>query len=432
MVVMKKFKLCTCSIIVLILVSCTVNRHTTGNEVPDSRNRSGRFLFLSDAHLNTFNDSTKYGDDTGLGLWKSFLAKADALISSQSPDFVIYTGDLPAHYTCNGGCYLPPDGRAAHNTNLGTILMDLRTLVARRHIPFLYVPGNNDAIAGNYYSFADEKQQTLFSLISEAGNPYPALNVNASGYIAPCMVSNPHPEMGYYSARPVRGLRVIILNTVIYTKNFHPADGTTQIADGNEQMQWLEAELKDAVSTGDKVYIAMHIPPGLDAFGSQKTPSPTWVHVPGQTQSWLNSFLELVSKYQQTVTGVLYGHTHMDEFRRLYDSSGTKITGVAISCPGITPNHLNNPGFKMVQYDRKSKALLDFTTYYTTPTARYWGDSTYSFNKVFHFSNTNTLYQNISSASLDELVPGMNTIYMVKNGSALYNIRPAVEVKFGQ
>ena len=429
---LKKYLLLLSAPLLLFLVSCNVNRRTTRNEIPDNRKGSSRFLFLSDAHLNTFSDSTRFGDDTGLGLWKNFLTKAEALISSQSPDFVIYTGDLPAHYTCNGGCYLPPDGRAVHNTNLGTILMDLRNLVARRHIPLLYVPGNNDAIAGNYYSFADEKQQTLFSLIGEAGNPYPALNVNASGYIAPCMVSNPHPEMGYYSTRPVKGLRVIILNTVIYSINFHPVDGTTQLADGNEQMQWLAAELKDAVSTGDKVYIAMHIPPGLDAFGSQKTPSPTWVHLPDQSPSWLNSFLGLVARYQHTVAGILYGHTHMDEIRRLYDSSGTQITGVAISCPGITPNHLNNPGFKMVQYDKKSKALLDFTTFYTTPRARYWGDSTYSFNKVFHFSNSNTIYQNVSSASLDDLMPMMNTIYMVKNGGTLYNIKPAVEVKFGQ
>ena len=394
------------------------------------------FLFLSDIHLDTFSDTTSYGLDTGMGLWKIFLKEVDSLLgSSNPPQFVVYTGDLPAHYTCSTpNCYLPAGERQIHNRNLSTILTGLRNLVTRHHTPLFYIPGNNDGLAGNYYSFADENNNTAFSLISETVNPYPALNINQTGTMAPCMISNSHPTMGYYSARAIEGLRIIALNTVMFSKKFNPVDGTHPPEDGKEQLNWLSTELKDAAEKGDKVYLAMHIPPGLDAYAYSKNPDKAgmWVQVPDSQSNLLNGFLSLVSQYQNTITGILFGHTHMDELRRLYDPAGTHITEVAISCPGLTPQHMNNPGFKIVQFDRQTMELMDFTTYYTQPAAQSWGGRSYSFNGIFGYPAGNTLYKNVSTDSIRHLQAAMNRIYTVMNGAAGYDIQPGIEVKTGQ
>ena len=245
------------------------------------------FLFLSDIHLNTTNDSTVYGGDTGMDLWANFLQKADSILGgNNAPRFVVYTGDLPAHYHCTPSCYLAPDERATHNQNLTIILTGLRNLASKHNTPFFYLPGNNDGLAGDYCSFADSLQQTPFSLVPDSTNPYPALNLRQGTNQAPCMVSNPHPTMGYYSARPVKGLRLISLNTVIYVSSFQPDDGTNQLTDGNNQMAWLAAQLADAKVKKEKVYIAMHVPPGMNAYSSTSM----WVKLPGQKVSWLNTF----------------------------------------------------------------------------------------------------------------------------------------------
>lgn len=431
---MKTFK----QLLVLILL-CSFSFISCKGEkkAPESESEAiatdAKFLFLSDIHLNSFKQTTDYKvDDTGMILWKAFLSKADSVISSTSPDFIIYTGDLPSHV--QDCCIpLPANERVPHNKNIETILSGLRKLATKHKKTLLYLPGNNDGIAGDYASFADENQQTPFSLIPENKNPYPALNINTTGNTAPCMVSNPEPKMGYYSARPIEGLRVIALNTVIHSANFFGADGTNQLADAQQQMTWLSNELKDAQSKGEKAYIAMHIPPGIDAYGYQKhgDDATNWAKLPANNP-WNNQFLQIVADNQTTIAGILYGHTHMDELRRLYDPSGENITEVAISCPGVTPIHDNNPGFKVVTYDTTSKELLDFTTYYTVPSASVWGSNTYNFNQQFGYSNNNTLYDNLVQDSLDSIHVKLNKIYTVMHNAPSYNVEPGIEVKAEQ
>ena len=404
------------------------------NKAPQQRHitktghkKNPSFLFLSDVHINTTSKTTVYGGDTGEDLWAAFLHKADTILrGKESPSFIIYTGDLPAHYSCSTGCYLPPASRTGHNNNIDTILSALHRLADKYHKPLFYLPGNNDALAGDYYSFADEQQQTPLSL--EPASPYffPKAMGNNNSTAAPCMVSAPHPTMGYYSACPVKGLRLVALNTVIFNANFTAVDGTTQQRDGNIQMIWLAAQLADAEAKKEKVYIAMHIPPGTDAYGGKSM----WVQLPGNKTNWLNSFLNLTDRYKATIAGILYGHTHMDEVRRLYDSTGTHITAVAISCPGVTPQHYNNPGFKTVQYDPENMQLLDFTTYYTHPGQQYWGDSTYSFSQAYGRLPGMTIYGRLSNMPLQNVSNGMNRIFTVKNGAATYNITSGIEVKY--
>ncbi len=391
--------------------------------------KNSTFLFLSDIHLDSHTQNTDYGGDTGMILWNAFLKKADAVISNTNPDFIVYTGDLPSHVPvcCKS---LTPEQRIPHNQNIAAILSGLRDLADKHNKALMYLPGNNDGIAGDYATFTDEKGNTPFSLIPENTNSYPALNINTSGDKAPCMVSNPEPKMGYYSARPIEGLRIIALNTVIHSANFFSADGTNQLADAKKQMTWFSNQLKDAKNKNEKVYIAMHIPPGIDAYGYQKkgNAATNWKELPAPND-WNNQFLQIVADNQETIAGILYGHTHMDELRRFYDPTGQNITEIGISCPGVTPNHYNNPGFKIVTYDTQSKELMDFTTYHTVPSATTWGNATYNFNDIFKYSSSQTMYENLKSDSLSDIHTKLDSIYTVMHGSAGYNIAPGIEVK---
>jgi hypothetical protein len=406
-----------------------ISKNNTVSSEVDTQETTSKFLFLSDIHLDTDSIHTKYGYDTGMKLWKAFLSKADSVIDQEQPNFIVYTGDLPAHY--KGTFFLPKGKRTDHNKNIATILEGLRELADQHDTPLFYLPGNNDAIAGDYYSFSDEDQKTPLSLVSENINPYPALNIDSTGKKAPYMIDDRNLNRGYYSAQLTDGLRLIALNTVIYSKNFKNVDGGTQLDYGNKQMAWLDQELKNAKNAGDKAYVAMHIPPGIDAYGYTHDGNPyNWIaKIPTANNSWNNQFLQVVANHTSTITGVLYGHTHMDELRRLYDPAGNTITEVAISCPGVTPQHYNNPGFKVVTYDTSSKELLDFTTYFTTPGVSTWGNSTYNFNSQFGYSDDRTLYQNLSQDNIDSLHIKLNKIYTVKNGNPAYDVQSGIEVK---
>ena len=390
------------------------------------------FIQVSDVHFNSKVTTTNYGDDTGQKLWTKTKAKLTEIIRQRpAPQFIVYTGDLPAHYACDKTCFIPPDQRKTHNTNIAQILIDLRQLVDDTGIPLLFAPGNNDSLAGNYYSFADRNNETLLSLTPDHENTYPALNSMHTCGNTPCILSNPHPQMGYYSARPTDGLRVITLNSIIFGHKYQQVDGVMQTDAGNTQMNWLSTELAAARLNGEKVLIIMHIPPGKDAYAvaHNKKPVQMWTELPLSGNSWTNQFLGLAEKYQSEITGILYGHTHMDEVRRLYDVDGIQITEVAVSAPGVTPLHHNNPGIKVYWYNSSTKELLDFETHYTTPTALSWGKQSYRFSTIFRCDANSTIYQCLSDASLTDVNTAMGTIFTVMNGAPAYQTMSGIEVK---
>ncbi len=422
-------------VVVLVLSSCFSGKHIAQNHGVAVSTHNPTFLFISDIHLNSLSENTSQGNDTGLGLWKIFLNKIDTLLSgSEAPQFIICTGDMPAHYSCSGSCYLEEKDRVTHNANLATAFSQLRDLTTKYHVPFFYLPGNNDALAGDYFSFSDKGNNTPFSLLPEAVNPFPALNIKGGSQTAPCMVSNTHAAMGYYSALAAAGIKLIAMNTVIFTSKFKSVDGTDAEADGAEELEWLKTELQDAATKNEKVYIAMHVPPGLDAYyyKSDTVNAGMWASNIQPQYYWLNRFLTIIANNKKNIAGILYGHTHMDELRRLYDSTGTTITALAISCPAITPLHHNNPGFKLVRYDATTKAMLDFTTYYTSPTAASWGNASYSFNTIFGFNPGKTMFTNLTNTPVANIARNMNKIFTVMNGKVNYDITPGIDVKFGQ
>jgi sphingomyelin phosphodiesterase acid-like 3 len=338
---------------------------------------------------------------------------------------------LPAHYKCDTTCYLSGKKLQKHNAELSTALTDLRNITSRYKVPLYYVPGNNDGLAGDYYSFANSNQQTLFSLAQDSTNPYPALNISASKTHTPYIMSMPDPSLGYYSVLAILGLRIVVLNSVILGNKYEANDGVPQLDAGNEEMKWLSEQLKDAKAKDEKVYIAMHIPPGVDAykFSHGKTPNTTWAILPSANDSWLKQFLSLAYTYQTSIAGIFYGHTHMDELRVLYDSTGN-LMEVAISAPGITPLHGNNPGFKTVSFDPVSMAPTDFTTYYTTlPAAKIWGNATYSFSDIFNNKAGNTIYNYMGLHTLNEIDSNMNRIYTVMHGYPLYKTNGGIVIK---
>lgn len=401
------------------------NDNTSGSDVQES---SKNFLFISDVHLNSFEQDTPKGGDTGMILWNAFLAKADSVVTENDPDFIVYAGDLPTHVNYNTP--IPDTARHTHNKNIATILTDLRDLATRHKKSLMYLPGNNDGIAGDYASFADENGETPLDLIPENNNPYPMVNMNKSGNTPPYIASNPEPKIGYFSAVPVEGIRVIAMNTVLHSKKYYAADSTNQMTDAADQMSWVSRQLDSAKKHQEKALIALHIPPGIDAYNYQTAGNlaTNWKVYP-KPNDWNNQFLQILDAHQATIIGVLYGHTHMDELRRFYNPSGTNVTEIGISAPGITPNHGNNPGFKIVKYDATSKELLDFTTFYTSRSVSIWGNNSYSFNNQFGYSNQNTMYENLSKENIDSVTQKMDKIFMVMNGSPSYDTQPGIEVK---
>ncbi len=365
------------------------------------------FLILSDVHYLKGGPVVDYGKgDSGDVLWRNTQAQLQQEISQTHAQFMLLLGDLPAH------------DDASRTTNIQAVLQDLSATV---NIPVFYVPGNNDSLgndlmAGDYHSFSNNKGQNPLSL--DAKHAWPALNANQacdtlSDTHRACLI-NPKDaalaQFGFYAARPLGSaakLRLIVLNSVIFSARYVSDDGVSQEKATTDELAWFKAQLAQASTAGDEVFVALHIPPGLDAYSD----TPMWNDaLPAEAD-----FITAMNDYQTIIKGVFYGHTHMDEFRRLNNTLGS-LAVLALSTPGITPGHYNSPAIKAFSYD-DSFALTDAQTIYTNPLdSTHW--FSYGFKAIYHCTKA-TLFQCATDFSVqdDTFVTTYKAHYAVNNAA---------------
>ncbi|CAN5464057.1 hypothetical protein BH10PSE14_BH10PSE14_43080 [soil metagenome] len=322
--------------------------------VPAGPATPGTFLAMSDVHYVGTPGEKCYqaGDETDAALWAAAQAEAKQVIQDGKPAFAIYLGDLPSH------CDPRPDSQF-------TIALDGLASIVGTGTKLIYVPGNNDSLAGDYQAFTAPGGTPLGQSAAWGGNP--VLNAQPGD-----MIDAGNLATGYYSVYAVQAsatapaLRVIALNTTIFTRNYDQRVASYQ-ADSDGQLTWLNGQLKQARAKGEKVIIAMHVPPGTDGYGGGGGTSVTTMWNSALTYQgsdpdlkvgwWVQqAFLELVAVYRPEIVGLLSSHTHYNEIRRLRDCSQPwpllgDFTELDVAIPSITTDHGNNPSVKLFSYD---------------------------------------------------------------------------------
>jgi len=306
---------------------------------------STQFLAISDIHFAENNNSAM-GNDVGKELLNSAMAKMREL--SSDVDFILVMGDLPAHSLGRQ----PQKGRYEE-----TVFEGLYQANDQKK-PMFYLPGNNDSLKGNYQPFQFNGLSPLKYAKNWDGS---CLNCKE------LLIDSSHMEQGgYYSSYVTRGNKDIILialNTVQWTRvPFILAGYPEQERDAEEQMQWLEQQLKS--HQAKQLLLVMHVPPGASYLGVN-----FW------HRTYMKRFVELLQEHQKSYgeVSLITSHTHRDEFRKI--SLKNKSDIYAYSVPSISRVYLNNPGIKVFELGSEFK-LINFTTYYTLNNL-HWGSLHY-------------------------------------------------------
>jgi hypothetical protein len=454
---------------ITLIFACKEEKKTEPIPIPEAEVEtvtSSTFLSLSDVHLDSTIENTEFGynNDTGKALWACTKTKIEKVVGKEKPKFMVYLGDLPHHED------------SMRKTNVQLMLENLGDLAI--DIPILYLPGNNDALGGDYHSFTDTSGDTPFSTDTIAS--WPVLNRTSSSTTV-TNIDLQHKKFGFYSAKVNTGnskfLKIIALNTVIFTNNESSYnshtnemnkmvgdDGKSQQQAAQIQMRWLEQTL-DSLKSTERVMLIMHIPPGKDGYGGGNmwNPKLNYTTIAGNSLKLQNAFLDLVEVKQSNITGILTGHTHLDGIRRLYKShhnpKSADMIGVSVSTPGITIGHGNNPAFKTFTYNEANYNLLDFKTHFAVPTEIsknaiakakvtsqkegrkvapkpdslfvFRGDSSYTFKESYKATSTtdSTIYSTIYNMDKSTIINYMNSIYGAKsNQDVLIKHESALDV----
>jgi len=155
---------------------------------------------------------------------------------------------------------------------------------------------------------------------------------------------------GYYTLKITSGLRLIVLNTVIY---YHQNTQTsTKEKDPGGQIAWLRKELAAAEKNKEVVYIASHIPPG---------PTSDPMHT-----EFMKPFVDGMRGYNHIIRGSFWGHLHVDKWQLLGNtSSGSSDFHVAHLASTLGTKTGKNPSFRRYIFDSaKDYNIQDWTTYY--------------------------------------------------------------------
>jgi sphingomyelin phosphodiesterase acid-like 3 len=327
----------------------------------------GNFLVIPDIHLNSATThrmeispaQPSYDNDIDLTTLQTLLDKIRDGINGGSipvPDFIISLGDFPRH----------------RRQSVDEVISDeqesfslLKNFAAQftPEIPIFFVFGNHDslpAVWGQFYSTESYSGfHSPYEIAQGEGwvNGFLSTGVKcgvtstATTTIAaathkakastPCII-NENKTYGYYSAYLQDKLRMIALNTVLFTPQ---RIGTTE-ADAVAQLNWLQTELQSAASNQESVLLVSHVPFG-DDLGSTNN---FWV------ASDQTTFLRLLQTYQKNIIGILAGHTHREESKIVQDgAANNKNIALLMIAAELASISANAPSFRTIYYSATAK-----------------------------------------------------------------------------
>lgn len=68
--------------------------------------------------------------------------------------------------------------------------------------------------------------------------------------------------------------------------------------------------------------------------------------------SWSFNYYRIVNRYESTIVGQFFGHTHFDEIELFYDlDEPNRAVGVAYIAGGVTTEPTLNPGYRIYTVD---------------------------------------------------------------------------------
>lgn len=378
-------------------------------------------VVFSDAHFNPFYDETlfqqlnssdasqwagvfatssisepsTYGADSNYPLLVLALSSIRQNLST-SP-LVIFTGDVLGHNFAQTYFTLSKSQDVAAMQDFASKTLSFFTQFVKSYvgdIPVMFVLGNADSYTGlapDSTYFVNTADIYYSNWIGVASDHQTFLNTYEAG--------------GYYSAEPITGVVVVALNTV--------ALSTLELENNDSQVQaeltWLDSTLASAKSSGKKVWILMHVPPGAYTAQTASQLDPSG-HLSAATMqlkpSYQTSLMQVLSNYSDIITMMLAGHTHMDEFRNIYGGSPLSSNGTLMITPGITPYFNNNPAYRIFTFPSDGFAPSDYRSiYYDLATLPAQFGDYYTFSTAYF----GIMMRSLLDDALTGLYPVLNT-----------------------
>ena len=409
------------------------------SETVSGSDNTGTMLWISDIHFNPFyggetlrlasDDQTHWrnhqewarilrkmpanrtcspgGEDANDYLMRSVLDKATLVAAETEPDFILMTGDFLTHdftdvYFNQSGLPTSLANVKKHNDFVRETMSYIAMTVSNAFegIPVVAALGNNDAFCGDY----DVRGNSGFLESTHA---------TFRKYFLPDL-SDDFKKFGgcYVTKIPKTHHKLLVLNSIPFLAKYPDLEYVessslqssaceslrpVQVVD---EVLWF-VDTVHSLQESQKVWIACHVPPGVDCYGgSQYWSKP--ISVEQKQEPFVNEFRRLYLRHLRHMAGFLSGHSHMAEFKLIRDEGqDSTVVSSVLMAPSISRNHGNNASFRQMKFNRKTLIVADYVTH--------WLDASKSppeWGKPFSFAKTYN-QPDVSPSSLKAVYDGM-------------------------
>lgn len=347
-------------IILLIAISVSTLGYATSEPAVDE---SSSFLVISDIHLNSHTQhrmefapkEATIANDLDTATYSLLVDTIRANILSDKlakPQFILLLGDLAGH------------GSSHEDVLHSEQIVFAKLKEAFPETPILYDFGNNDSLAGNYGAFRTESPVLNFSsplsVIRSIWHSGQFLSIGnackAHRRMYPCLIES-KTSSGYYSAYLKSGLRLIALNSVMFSQKRHgyAYDAT------RKQLAWLDEQLVKTDASHETALLVMHIPPGRNIYKPY-----FWSDTAFWSSDSAEKFLSIIQTHHLSIAGILSAHTHKDEIKLVEFPGHIPLIGVYINA-ALSTSHGNAPSIRSYKLSQSSQdkrwELSDYQSY---------------------------------------------------------------------
>ena len=131
----------------------------------------------------------------------------------------------------------------------------------------------------------------------------------------------------------------------------------------------------------------LHIPAGVNVYSTKENSTGQSTNVSLFWQTGYNQrYLKLVRQYSDVIVSAFAGHTHMDDFRLIYNadppSKRQAVDYIHISA-SVSPVFGNNPAFQIISFNPQSGELTEAVTWYMN-----LADTVPAFTQEYVYSTT--------------------------------------------
>ena len=254
----------------------------------------------------------EYNCDTPERTAESLMSHLNA--STPRPDFILYTGDDPAHDIWE------------QSREVVLSAINYTTTILHKYfpdVPILQTLGNHEGFPVDNFAGPPIDDWLYSSLPRFWGMD---LSNDAKRTVA---------YGGYYQTLIRPGLRVISINSNIYATGNLQLD-PTNLVDVSYQLNWLADVLRQLRDRDERAIVIAH-----------QSPS-SWYPV------FSARFNALLSAHSQHIVNLFWGHTHHSEVQLYTDEGGERAHTVGYIGGSFTPYTDTNPGYQVYEYQRAS------------------------------------------------------------------------------